>query len=299
MSYSIRRFALSAGLAVLPALGVGLAPAIAGNSTVCAAAATGAPHAALVVDTGSGVATYCVALGAPSITGIQLVEQAGRQSGMTYRLGFGGQAVCMLNGVGGPSGDDCLTGQSSYWGFWVGDGSGGWTWSSAGAGSVSVHDGDVQGWAWGVGIDGATHPQPPATRLTDVCKAPSPSPSPSPAGGHGGNGNGSGSGGSGGSGGGNPSSSVPRPAVTPSESASPSPARASHHRSAPPRVHPSRSGAPPVASPTQVVAAAGPPPGPRPGSGSPVGIFLALGFTGVLGAGGWLRVRSGRSKEAP
>ena len=86
MSYSIRRFALSTGLAVLPALGVGLAPAIAGGSTVCAAAATGAPHAALVVDTGSGVATYCVALGAPSITGIQLVEQAGRQSGMR-RLG--------------------------------------------------------------------------------------------------------------------------------------------------------------------------------------------------------------------
>lgn len=296
MSYSIRRFALSVGLSLLPALGLGFGPALAGSGTACAAAATGAPHAALVVNTGSGVATYCVALGAPSITGIQLVEQAGRQFGMTYRLGFGGQAVCMLNGVGGPSGDDCLTGQTSYWGFWVGDGSGGWTWSSTGGASATVHDGDVQGWAWGVGIDGTTHPRPPATLLTDVCKAPSPSPGPSPTGGHGGSG---GSGGGGG-GGGNPSSSAPHPTVTPSVSASPSPARASHHHSASPRVHPSGSAAPlPVASPTQGVAAAGPLPRPDPGSGSPVGIFLALGFTGLLGAGGWLRVRSGRSKAAP
>ena len=292
MSRSIRRFAVSVGLSVLPALGLGFGPALAGSGTGCAAAATGAPHAALVVDTGSGVATYCVALGASSISGIQLVEQAGRQFGMTYRLGFGGQAVCMLNGVGGPSGDDCLTGQTSYWGFWVGNGAGGWTWSSAGAASVAVHDGDVQGWAWGVGIDGTTHPQPPATLLTDVCKVPSPSPSPSPAGDHGGGGS------SGGGGGGNPTSSSPD-AVTPSAGPSISSARASQHRSASPRVRPSGSRTPEESGRPTPVVAAGPLPGRDPGSGSPAGIFLALGFTGVLGVGGWLRVRSGRSKETP
>ena len=296
MTRVARRFALWLGLGLLPAMGLGFGPALAGSRSACAAASSGAPHAALVVDTGSSVATYCVALGTSSISGIQLIQKAGQQFGMTYRLGFGGQAVCMLNGVGGPSGDDCLTGQSSYWGYWVGNGSGGWTWSSTGAASATVHDGEVQGWAWGVGIDGTTHPQPPVTSIGDVCTVPpSPSPKPSPGGGgHEGNGNGNGNG----PGSGGPTSSAsPHPVLTPSSTASPSSRPASHHRSPSPRLHVGASRtASPMGNPTQV-AASGPFTSASSGS-SPVGVLLALGLTAALAIGGWLRVRSGRSKAA-
>ena len=286
MTPVLRRFALWFGFGLLPAFGLGFGPALAGSSAACAAAASGAPHAALVVDTGSSVATYCVALGASSISGIQLVQQAGKQFGMPYRLGFGGQAVCMLNGVGGPSGDDCLTGQASYWGYWIGDGSGGWTWSSTGAASATVHDGDVQGWAWGVGIDGTTHPQPPATSIGDVCAVdPSPSPKPSPGGGGNGGGNG---------GGGSTSSPSAGPATFPSSAPGPSVRPTSRHRSPSPSVHVAGTTAEsPQGGATQVAASG---PLTSAGSGGPfVGILLAVGLSVALGIGGWLRVRSGRS----
>jgi hypothetical protein len=297
MTRIARRFALWFGLS-LPALGLGLVPALAGGAPACAAAASGAPHAALVVDTGSDVTTYCVALGSSSISGIQLVQKAGQQFGMSYRLGFGGQAVCMLNGVGGPSGDDCLTGQSEYWGYWIGDGSGGWTWSSTGAASATVGDGDVQGWAWGVGIDGTTHPQPPAISLGDVCADPSPSPRPSPGGGgHGGGGDGgSASGGSGG-GGGATTSPGPRPTSGP-ETATPSARTSVHHRSSSPRVHTAATHTPGAQENATQIAASGPIAGTDPG-GSPVGVVLAFVLIGTLGIGGWLRVRSGRSAAGP
>jgi hypothetical protein len=288
MNRTIRRFAFSVGLLMLPALGLGFGPALAGSSPACAASLSGAPHAALVVDTGPNVSTYCVALGASSISGIQLVQKAGQQFGLSYRLGFGGQAVCMLNGVGGPSGDDCLTGQTQFWGYWIGNGSGGWNWSSTGAASVGVHNGDVQGWAWGTGIDGSTHPQPPAISLTDVCApTPSPKPSHSPGSGHGGNGSGPGAGG-------NATSPSPHPSATAAASASP---HATHtpHTHSPPRTHSPHPSAATSTDPTQIAAAG---PLDRSGtssSGSPIGIILALGFTALLGVGGWLRVRSGRT----
>jgi hypothetical protein len=284
MTRVIRRFGLWLGVALLPAAGLGFGPALSGSGWACAATAGGVPHAALVVDTGSGVKSYCVALGASSITGIQLVQKAGQQFGMPYRLGFGGQAVCMLNGVGGPSGDDCLTGQTSYWGYWVCDGSGGWSWSSVGAASTPVHDGDVQGWAWGVGIDGTTHPQPPPTSIDDVCaRTPSPSPKPTGAGqGGGGQGN---------------AQLTPSPAAGPSISrvGTPSAAKPSpHHQAASTPAHvggaKTRS---PDGGPTQVLAAGGLPGGGA--GGSPVGVLLALGVTLSLGLGGWLRLRTGRS----
>ena len=77
-----------------------LAPAAAGSAPACAAEASAAPHAALVVGTGGSTTTYCVALDASSVTGIRLVQLAGSQFGLQYRLGFGGQAVCQLEGVG-------------------------------------------------------------------------------------------------------------------------------------------------------------------------------------------------------
>ncbi|MFN2587983.1 MAG: hypothetical protein ABR613_07695 [Actinomycetota bacterium] len=125
-------------------------------------------RAALVIDTGSAVTTYCVALPDESVTGIDLVELAGDQHGLDYSLGFGGEAVCRLEGVG-PEGGDCFGDYPEFWGYWHGNGSGGWTWAGTGAGSASIEDGDVDGWSWGTGDDGSTHQQPPPTQSADVC----------------------------------------------------------------------------------------------------------------------------------
>lgn len=152
-------------LAFLPALLLGAFPIVGAPGIACAGES---PSAALVVHTGSAVTRYCVSLDAPSVSGIRLIELAGEQHGMPYSLGFGGKAVCMLEGVG-PTSDDCFEEYPNYWGYWRGDGSGGWTWSSSGAGSTSVSDGDVEGWAWGSGQNASTHPAPPATTFGSVC----------------------------------------------------------------------------------------------------------------------------------
>jgi pyruvate/2-oxoglutarate dehydrogenase complex dihydrolipoamide acyltransferase (E2) component len=152
------------GGAVAP---IGLAP-----GTACAGAGE---RAALVIDTGTTDIRLCVELNDQSVTGLELIELAGEQHGLEYHLGFGGQAVCMLAGVG-PTGDDCFEQYPDYWGYWRGDDGGGWSWSSTGAGTTEVEDGDVEGWAWGSGDGGDSHPQPPATDFADVCKtAPAPS----------------------------------------------------------------------------------------------------------------------------
>ena len=118
---------LAATLLVAAALLVVAMPAASGGAAACAAA-TG-PHAALVVDTGSRSTAYCVALDAPTVTGIHLIQLAAAQHGLTYGLGFGGQAVCRLQGVG-PAGDDCFADYPRFWGYWHGDGHDGWTWAS-------------------------------------------------------------------------------------------------------------------------------------------------------------------------
>ncbi len=144
------------------------------------ACAEGSASAALVVDTGERVLRLCVALPRASVTGIDLIELAAEQHGLAYSLGYGGQAVCSLAGVG-PEGADCFAEYPRFWGYWRGDGEGGWTWSSVGAASTTVEAGDVEGWSWGEGDDGTSHPRPPATRYEQVCAEPSPSPaSPSP-----------------------------------------------------------------------------------------------------------------------
>lgn len=162
--------ALAAALPVVPA-----APACAGQG----------PRAALVIDVGDEkpTTTYCVALGDDEVSGIELIELAGRQHELQYALGSGGRAVCMLEGVGA-SGDDCFGSYPDFWGYWRGN-DGGWTWSSVGAAGSVVEDGDVDGWSWGSGDDGSTHPQPPAKHWAAVCPAaekPAPAePEPPPA----------------------------------------------------------------------------------------------------------------------
>jgi hypothetical protein len=173
-----------------------LAPAAAGSSAACAAAAD-QPHAALVVGTGGQTLTFCVALDSTSVSGLRLIQLAGSQFGVQYRLGFGGQAVCQLAGVG-PQDGDCFGAYPDFWGYWHGDGGGGWSWAGSGAGSASITDGDIEGWVWGSGDSGATHASPPSLEASDICEAATPSPDPTPGGG----GQGGGSPGTGGGGGG-------------------------------------------------------------------------------------------------
>lgn len=161
---------------VVLALSLGAFPVSSGALTSSACASEG-PRAALVVDTGNGVHRYCVDLPKAQVTGIQVIELAGTQHGLQYKLGYGGNAVCQLAGVG-PDGDDCFADDPYFWGYWRGDGSGGWTWSSSGAGSTTVKNGDVEGWSWGTGRDGSSHPQPPPTTFASVCPA---APAPAPA----------------------------------------------------------------------------------------------------------------------
>jgi hypothetical protein len=261
------RRALAIGLIlVAPAL----APAIAAPTAACASG-TG-PHAALVVDTGSAVEAVCVALDGPSVSGLHLIELAASQRGLTYAFGFGGAAVCRLDGTG-PSSGDCFADYPDFWGYWHGDGNGGWTWSSTGPGDSSVGDGDVEGWVWSSGDTAGTHDRPPATTAAEVCTPPHPSQPPSAAAAH-------------------PappsSSAVAPPVVTPTptpvtgagRSATATPTRSTSTRTA-------RRAA------GVAVRAAGPQPTAG-GDASPIGLFAAIGVGLALGAGGWLRLRSSR-----
>lgn len=145
-------------------------PVVAGTVTVACAAEGN--RAVLVVDTGDAAYRYCVSFSESSVSGIELIRLAGEQHGLQYSFGFGGQAVCQLQGVG-PEGDDCFAEDPYFWGYWHGTSSGGWTWSSTGAASYRVEDGDVEGWSWGTGQSGDTHQQPPVTPFGSVCPAPS------------------------------------------------------------------------------------------------------------------------------
>ena len=159
---------------LVAALGVCAGAAVPVVSMPAACAGEGA-RAALVVDTGAATTTYCVELPDDSVTGIELVQLAGEQHGLDYSLGFGGEAVCRLEGVG-PEGDDCFGEYPEFWGYWDGNGSGGWTWAGSGAGSASVEDGDVDGWSWGTGDNGSNHQAPPGTDHEDVCVPVAPPP---------------------------------------------------------------------------------------------------------------------------
>jgi hypothetical protein len=168
------RLRLRSSLLGIALLAGALAP-VATAGVACAASS-----AALVVSTSSNNYTYCVELGGSSVNGIQLIQRAGSQHGLQYKLGFGGNAVCMLANVGA-SGNDCFGEHPYFWGYWRDNGSGGWSWSGTGASNVTVRAGDVSGWSWGTGDSGSSHPPPPATTYESVCgAAPAPDPKPKP-----------------------------------------------------------------------------------------------------------------------
>jgi hypothetical protein len=286
----VRRFLrLSLVLALSAAV---LAPAAAGSAPACAAQASGAPHAALVVGTGSGTTTYCVALDATTVTGIHLIQLAGSQYGLRYRLGFGGQAVCQLSGVG-PSGGDCFADYPDFWGYWHGDGQGSWAWAGSGAASASIGSGDMDGWVWGSGDSGATHASPPELAFDDVCDDRPSSPTPTPAPGGSGGADGGGSGGQGGGQqGGSSGDDIPGDHSVgddPPDSETPgsrSDRGADDHPGGPTgTASPSLAATPSITAATPVTALASGVT--RDGGGPPAGAFLAVLAILLLGIGGW------------
>lgn len=157
-------------------LAAGLAPVVGPPAPACAAETA---HATLVVDKGAEALRLCVDFpdGRSSVSGIELIELAGRQHGLSYRFeSFAGVglAVCMLDGLE-TTGDGCLG--TPYWTYWHGDGSGGWTFASQGAQASTVPDGGVDGWAWG---GSSTQPAPTESACPAERSSPSPSPSPTP-----------------------------------------------------------------------------------------------------------------------
>ncbi len=132
------------------------------------------PHrVGLVVDFGDGrVETACVTFEEAEITGMDVLLRAGYE----VVTGFGGGAVCQINGQGCPS-SNCLgcqpTGDGGwiYWAYFhLEDGC--WVYSQVGAVAYYVDDGDVEGWAWGTG---QTDP-PPVITFDEICASPTNTP---------------------------------------------------------------------------------------------------------------------------
>jgi hypothetical protein len=144
----------------------GPAPAAAQSAT---AADDGLHHAAIVVDTGDGqVRKMCLAFPEAELDGIEALRRVDTRPYRFETFGSKGVAVCMLCGVGCPSGD-CFCDSSRYWAYFrAGPGGEPYQASRAGASSTTVRDGDVEGWKWGKGE------APPSTTVSETCGVPEP-----------------------------------------------------------------------------------------------------------------------------
>ena len=94
--------------------------------------------------------------------------------------GYGGGAVCQINGQGCPS-SNCLgchpTGDGGwiYWAYFYLDGNN-WRYSQLGAAAHHVSDGEVEGWAWGTG----QADPPPVITFDEICVPPTETPTNTP-----------------------------------------------------------------------------------------------------------------------
>ncbi|MBL7183673.1 MAG: hypothetical protein ISS50_04395 [Anaerolineae bacterium] len=139
--------------------------------------ADGPQRVGLVVDFGDGrVETTCVAFEEAEITGMDVLLRA-RYEVVT---GFGGGAVCQINGQGCPS-SNCLgchpadDGGWIYWAYFhLEDGH--WSYSQLGVAAYYVSDGDVEGWAWGTGQADL----PPIITFDEICASPTETPTNTP-----------------------------------------------------------------------------------------------------------------------
>jgi len=152
--------------AVLAVLVLGLLPAGAVTLAAAPACADSPHHAALIVDTGSGGGVYrfCVGFSAASITGKDVLDDAGMNPPPVYQqYGANGVAVCQLLGVGRDA-DHCLEAGNNWAYYRAAAGTTTFTYSNAGASSTAVHDGDVEGWIWE-----ASSGPPPFTSESQIC----------------------------------------------------------------------------------------------------------------------------------
>jgi len=136
-----------------------------------AVGAQGPNQAGLVVDFGDGsVQTYCIPFAEDSISGIDLLLEAG----LAVETGFNGGTVCKVNDIGCPSSDcwcQCPGSPCTYWIYWrLNEGS--WEYSQEGVTLTRLGNGDVDGWMWGEGAINAGGVQPPDMAFEDICVPP-------------------------------------------------------------------------------------------------------------------------------
>jgi len=108
--------------------------------------------AAVVVDDGTRVSTFCVRFSSDSISGVEALQATGLPV-VTRAFGGMGAAICSLGGTGCGSGTDCLTCRAPlYWAYHRQNAAAdGFTRSNVGAGSTRVTNGTVEGWKFGTG----------------------------------------------------------------------------------------------------------------------------------------------------
>jgi hypothetical protein len=149
-------------------------------------------EAGVVIDTGGGTVTYCVAFEGESITGDELLRRAGRSFDQ-----FGGAArtVCSIDELGcsdSSSFDSCFceceagSGSCTYWAFFIQRYGSAWQYSTLGFNLAEVRDGDMHGWRWGSGSMQSA-PPPASVSFEQVCghsprggQAPTPTNTPLP-----------------------------------------------------------------------------------------------------------------------
>ncbi len=147
-----------------------------------AVGAQGPNQAGLVVDFGDGnVQTYCIPFAEDSISGIDLLLEAG----LEVETGFNGGTICKVRDVGCPSSDcwcQCPGSPCTYWIYWRLN-EGNWEYSQEGVTLTRLGNGDVDGWVWGEGAINAGGVQPPDIAFEDICVPPAadtPTPVPPP-----------------------------------------------------------------------------------------------------------------------
>lgn len=138
--------------------------------------AAGAHQAGLVVTFGDRPSRLiCVDFTEDSISGLELIKR----SGIPLVLGFGGTAVCAIDGVGSSDPTKCFApcngGSCQYWAYYQWS-DGAWQYSPLGAAQRIVRDGDIDGWSWQSAATPtatsspppASTPEPAATSVSDL-----------------------------------------------------------------------------------------------------------------------------------
>jgi len=180
------RAAMAATAAACATIAVMALPAAAGDVERVDAAAFGqaapgeqTPRAGLVIQLGDGtVYESCVELGAPEITGLELLQRSGLD--VRYEIVGGGAQVCSIGGHGCAAPEPCwcqcqvVGPDCKYWAYHTLE-DGAWEYARVGATSRVVRHGDVDGWAWGAGT-ATSGAAPPVRAFDDLCGEAKPAP---------------------------------------------------------------------------------------------------------------------------